>query len=405
MAENCQPISSGCDFRAVYETYHGFVWYALQRLGTATEAVEDAVQDVFVVAYRRRATFEGPSAKAWLYGIARRVASNYRRSGRRRRERVRALRTAQPRTMNEGTREAIETLDRYLVGLTSVDREIFVLAEIEGMTGPEIADVFGRKVQTIYTRIRKLRLGFRAELSDVALIKRDRPQASAGSWAALASVLSESPVLVATGWTAALSSAWVAAGLGAAVATAGLVVADQILPEVSQAQRVSVGFVPAVAWPEQTDAVSAPAVAKLVQESSGALPRSTARDDGSTDRPSARPADPVASPPAKVSPDTNSLAAENELLRRAAAAVRRGGMQEALQLTDAHAHQFSASVLTDLRSAIRIEALCGLGKLAQARGEAALLRLRHPDSPAVVGLEKSCASPQEMAAQPDKQGP
>lgn len=397
MGENCQPISSNCDFRAVYEAYHGFVWYALHRLGTSAEAVEDAVQDVFIVAYRRRATFEGPSAKAWLYGIARRVASNYRRSGRRRRERVRALRTAQPRTMNEGTREAIETLDRYLVGLSSVDREIFVLAEIEGMTGPEIADVFGRKVQTIYTRIRKLRLGFRAELSDVAMIKRDCPQASAGSWAALASVLSESPVLAATGWTAALSSAWVAAGLGAAVATAGLVVAGQVLPEESQTQRARAGFEPDAARPEQTEDVSAP----VVPESS----RRAVRDAGLMHRPLARPAPSAPSARAKVSPDRKSLATENELLREAATAVRRGGMQEALRLTDAHAEQFSASVLTDLRSAIRIEALCGLGKLAQARGEAALLRRRHPDSPAAVGIEKSCAGPQEKAAQPDKQGP
>lgn len=390
MAEVCQPISASCDFRAVYEAYHGFVWYTLRRLGTATEAVEDAVQDVFIVAYRRRATFAGPSAKAWLYGIARRVASNYRRSRRRHHERIRALRTAQPRTTTAETREAIETLDRYLAGLSSTDREIFVLAEIEGMTGPEISAAFGRNLQTTYTRIRKLRLGFRAELSDPAAVKRDHPRASAGSWGALASLISESPAVMAAGWTASLSSAWVAMGLGATVAVGGLVAADRVWLDKAEVHRAG-----AVAEPEVPRRAAkeprAPDPARRLPSETAGLP--TVSEPPATPAPTVRTPGQAASSAAGKPSGPTSLATENALLRDAAAAVGRGALQEALQLTDQHALQFPRSAFVDLRSAIRIEVLCGLGKSAQARGEAVMFLRRHPDSPAAVRVEKSCAGP------------
>ena len=57
--------SSFDDFRELYRTHHGFVWHARHRFGTADNALEDAVQDGFVVAYRRRGTFSGDSTKVW----------------------------------------------------------------------------------------------------------------------------------------------------------------------------------------------------------------------------------------------------------------------------------------------------------------------------------------------------
>ena len=395
VAEASQPISPDCDFRAVYDGYHGFVWYTLHRLGIAPEAVEDAVQDVFVVAFRRRSTFEGPSAKAWLYGIARRVASNYRRSRRRRRERIRALGTASPRTATADAREAIETLNRYLAGLSVTDREIFVLAEVEGMTGPEISAAFGRNLQTTYTRMRKLRLGFRAALADPAAVKRDHPRASAGSWAALASVLSESP-LVATGWTASLSSAWIAIGLGATVAVAGLVVVDRVLPDTAHIRRAGVVSKPDPR-PRPADAgEDSQLAAPAPQQLSPTKPGLAAEEDSESAAEAMvrAPSHIVVSPtPTRERPGPRALAPENALLRDAASALGRGEFQEALEFTDRHAEQFSRSAFTDLRSAIRIQALCGLGKVVQARGEAALFLRHYPKSAAAVRVEKSCAGP------------
>ena len=80
----------------------------LRRLGVTEASAEDALQDVFFVAWRRRSDFEGRAAlRTWLYGIALRVARDYRRQrDRRARERMRSSspiaawtrRHAQPKT-------------------------------------------------------------------------------------------------------------------------------------------------------------------------------------------------------------------------------------------------------------------------------------------------------------------
>src|SRR5262245_20245633 len=69
------------EFSAFYEQYFAFVWRSVRRLGVADHAVDDAVQDVFVVVHRRLAEFEGRSSvRSWLFGIALRVARARRRS-------------------------------------------------------------------------------------------------------------------------------------------------------------------------------------------------------------------------------------------------------------------------------------------------------------------------------------
>ena len=66
------------EFRAFYRDHYGFVWAAVRRFGVPPAWVDDATQDAFVVAYRRHAELRG-SPRPWLYGIAFRVVSDYRR--------------------------------------------------------------------------------------------------------------------------------------------------------------------------------------------------------------------------------------------------------------------------------------------------------------------------------------
>src|SRR5262245_51753387 len=68
----------------VYETQFDFVWRSARRLGVASLHVDDVVQEVFLVVFRRLAEFEGRSSlKTWLFGITRRVVRDHRRSARR----------------------------------------------------------------------------------------------------------------------------------------------------------------------------------------------------------------------------------------------------------------------------------------------------------------------------------
>src|SRR5262245_31001297 len=56
------------------------VWRALRRLGVAEHAVDDAAQEVFLVASRKLDTIEEGQERRYLYGVALRVAANARRA-------------------------------------------------------------------------------------------------------------------------------------------------------------------------------------------------------------------------------------------------------------------------------------------------------------------------------------
>jgi RNA polymerase sigma-70 factor (ECF subfamily) len=140
---------------------------ALRQLGVAPGSLEDATQDVFVVLFRRASRFDASrSVKNWLWGIARGVASTYRRSDRRRHrlhaalpaERGVARVTVPERTVAEG--EAAQILDRFLRTLDADKCAVFVLADVEGRSGAEISRMLDVNVNTVYARLRAARRHF-----------------------------------------------------------------------------------------------------------------------------------------------------------------------------------------------------------------------------------------------------
>lgn len=157
------------DFNELYDAHVDAVWRTVSRLGVAPANVEDAVQEVFVVAHQRRADFEGRSSlKTWLVGIAVRVASAWRRDDARR-ARMEAVPdelvdgALSPEAVSEAARGA-EVLRRVLSRLAPERREVFVLFELEELTAPEIASATGLKVNTVYSRLRLAREDFEAAL-------------------------------------------------------------------------------------------------------------------------------------------------------------------------------------------------------------------------------------------------
>ena len=71
-------------FSALYEEHFDFVWRSARYLGEPDASLDDAVQDVFLVAYRRFQDFEARSSpRTWLFAITMRVISDHRRSRRR----------------------------------------------------------------------------------------------------------------------------------------------------------------------------------------------------------------------------------------------------------------------------------------------------------------------------------
>lgn len=153
------------DFGTLYRRHGPQVRQALCRLGVRPSSIDDAVQDVFLVLHRRFDDYDrSRSLLNWLWGIARGVASTYRRSDRRRFalmhsvERKAVVRIGSP----AGAVESLEALDRFLSRLDDAKCEVFVLSDVYGYTGPEIAGRLGVNVNTVYARLRAARAAWRA---------------------------------------------------------------------------------------------------------------------------------------------------------------------------------------------------------------------------------------------------
>jgi RNA polymerase sigma-70 factor (ECF subfamily) len=152
-------------FRALYEAHVDFVWRNLRRLGVHESDAEDRTQEVFVVAHRRFDEFvdRGHGPRAWLFQIVLRVASDARRHRRRHPEDPdggdalgRAAIDA-PQADVILRREALSRLDAALATIDVGRRAVLVLHEIEEMTAPEIAEVLGIPLNTVYSRLRVAR--------------------------------------------------------------------------------------------------------------------------------------------------------------------------------------------------------------------------------------------------------
>ena len=157
----CPPA----DFRAVYDAGFRHAWHTLRRLGVAERDLEDAAHEVFVVVHRHLATLDARRpVKPWLTGIAWRVASDERRRARHRREAlgvpVEAPHPAPPPDLQLEAAEARSLVHRALQHLDMDRRVVFVMAELDGATAPEISESLGIALNTVYSRLRVARERF-----------------------------------------------------------------------------------------------------------------------------------------------------------------------------------------------------------------------------------------------------
>ncbi len=164
-------------FSAVYAQYFRAMWRTLRRLGVARAELGDATQDVFVVVHKKLAGFDGRSLRGFLYAIAVRVASDYRR-GARTHQTVPLVETIvdpapDPERASELS-ESVELLHALLAGLDEPKRTVFVLGELEELSAPEIAEALGTNLNTVYSRLRAARAEFDAAF------RRHRERATRG---------------------------------------------------------------------------------------------------------------------------------------------------------------------------------------------------------------------------------
>lgn len=146
----------------LYATHLRNVWRWLAVLGVREADLEDAAHDVFVAAYQGLASFEGRSShKTWLFGVAHHVAIDYRRRPHVRRETI----DTPPEQVDGGpdpervafVGQARAILDDILEALSEEQRVAFLLYELAGLTGADIAELTGVPLQTVFSRLRAAR--------------------------------------------------------------------------------------------------------------------------------------------------------------------------------------------------------------------------------------------------------
>jgi RNA polymerase sigma-70 factor (ECF subfamily) len=154
------------EFSAVYRAEFPFVVNSLRRLGIHKDDLEDLTHEVFMTALRRRDSYDSQRPiRAWLFGIAFRLAADFKRLVRHSRE-LPLERTGEAAAGGVAPDEAAASnQERQLVlhALARIElsrRGVFIMHDIEGIAAPEIAQALDIPVGTAYSRLRQARIEF-----------------------------------------------------------------------------------------------------------------------------------------------------------------------------------------------------------------------------------------------------
>lgn len=155
--------------------HFAFIWRVLRRMGLRPADADDATQQVFMIASTKLDRIAPDRERAFLYGIALRVASHARRTQRRRREAPidqdhldqvpEPTESASAPDTQLSLRQAWDLLDELLAKLPEKLSRVLVLAEVEQLEVSEIASLEGIPLGTAASRLRLGRARFRTLLT------------------------------------------------------------------------------------------------------------------------------------------------------------------------------------------------------------------------------------------------
>lgn len=155
-------------FRAIVDAQFDFIWRSLRGLGVPAAGVDDAAQQVFLVAAQKIDAIAPGSERSFLFTTARGIAANVRRARTRSREVQGDDALAEPLDAGPdpeqlaASKQARELLDKLLDGLPEDLRTVFVLFELEGVTTAQMAELLGIPMGTAASRLRRAREEFHA---------------------------------------------------------------------------------------------------------------------------------------------------------------------------------------------------------------------------------------------------
>jgi RNA polymerase sigma-70 factor, ECF subfamily len=181
-ARSPEPLNVG----DLYKTHAATVARWAARLGGPGIDAEDVVHEVFLVAHRRLGEFRGQADPAtWLFRTTDLIVRAHRRKARLRAllrrsvadeyDSVQAGSSAISPVEDLIERQRARNVYRALDGLPDKYRSLFVLFELEGVSGDEIAALTGIKIATVWVRLHRARERFVRRINALALREEDGP--------------------------------------------------------------------------------------------------------------------------------------------------------------------------------------------------------------------------------------
>jgi RNA polymerase sigma-70 factor (ECF subfamily) len=156
-----------CDVHTIdvlFRDHAASVGRLLRKCGVLTDELDDAVQEVFLVAHRRGGYEPGAALPfTWLGEIAVRVAFAYRRK-----RRARAVEHVDPPALRRAPSyrtpiqdleagELVRLMQAALEALAPEKRDVFVACEIDGRSCEAVARDLGIPIGTVYSRLHAAR--------------------------------------------------------------------------------------------------------------------------------------------------------------------------------------------------------------------------------------------------------
>jgi RNA polymerase sigma-70 factor (ECF subfamily) len=153
-----------------YAAHRDGVFRYLRRIVGGADAATDLTQEVFLRVSRAgmpAATETGQ--RAWVFKIARNLALNHVRDGRRR-----PMLLPDPQALTPATQELGVALRDAIAALPALDRDVFLLREIVGLSYGEIAAACDITVESVRSRLHHARQGLRQTLGATLDVRSQR---------------------------------------------------------------------------------------------------------------------------------------------------------------------------------------------------------------------------------------
>jgi RNA polymerase sigma-70 factor, ECF subfamily len=176
------PIAPAERLTGMVASHHRELWRFLRHLGLCEPDVDEALQEVLLIAAEKIHDIDPERQRAFLMGtayrVARRAREHYARRAKREAPGILELadQAPQPDQILDQVR-ARRLADAVLEAMPLEFRAVLVLFEVEELTTAEISDLLGIPPGTVASRLRRARADFTARVARIEAKRRFRERA------------------------------------------------------------------------------------------------------------------------------------------------------------------------------------------------------------------------------------